>query len=171
MNYFEAFDKIKDKLKDVDSDKLGENVALQINLTDDDCHGTFYIQVKDGALYVEPYDYYDNDANITVSFDTLVKIIDKKLDPVEAVAGGMLEVFGNPDKALLLTRLDKKAKKAPAKKPAAKKTATTKKASEKPAEKKPAAKKSAAKKAEEKKEAPKAEKKPAAKKATKKTEK
>lgn len=169
MNYFEAFDKIKDKLKDVDSDKLGENVALQINLTDDDCHGTFYIQVKDGALYVEPYDYYDNDANITVSFDSLVKIIDKKLDPVEAVSGGMLEVFGNTDKALLLTRLDKKAKKAPAKKPAAKKTAT-KKASEKTAEKKPAAKKTA-KKAEEKKEAPKAEKKPAAKKATKKTEK
>ena len=73
--------------------------------------GVFYAEVKDGKLYVEPYEYYDRDAMFTCSAETLFKIASGKTDPILAVTLGKLKVEGSIDKALKLKDLLKKTKK------------------------------------------------------------
>ena len=60
----------------------------------------FYVEVKDGTLHVEPYEYYDRDAMFTCTPDILDKIADGELDPVEAFTQKKLKVEGNIEKAL-----------------------------------------------------------------------
>ena len=137
MTYFEAFESIKKKLENAKTDSLKEDFAIQVNLTDDDCSGAFYIELKDGSLNVEPYDYIDRNAMVSSSLADLEKSIDKK-----AIADGVA-VEGD---VAIVEALLKSVKKAAAKKPAAKKTTAAKKPAAKKttAAKKPAAKKTTA---------------------------
>ena len=66
MTFETAFKKLKEKFVNVDASLL-EDMAIQITISDEDCGGTFYAQVKDHVLAVEPYDYKDNDAIIDVT--------------------------------------------------------------------------------------------------------
>ena len=61
--------------------------------------------MKEGQLYVEPYEYFDRDAMFTASAETLMKIAEGKLDPVLAFTLQKLKVEGNIDKALKLKDL------------------------------------------------------------------
>ncbi len=96
MNFVQAFDKIKERLdgKAKISGKFG-NFAMQIEMTNKDCGGIFYIKQENGQLDVEPYDYYDNDAAITVSYLSFSKIIDGRMTPDEAIAGKTFTINGN----------------------------------------------------------------------------
>ena len=58
--------------------------------------------LKDGKLYIEPYEYYDRDAAFTCKADTLFKIIEGKTDPVAAFTLQKLKVDGDICKALRL---------------------------------------------------------------------
>lgn len=152
MAYMEAFNSLKKALKGAKADGIEGHLAVQINLTDEDASGICYLEVKDGALFVEPYDYYDNDAIVTANSADLNKVFTGKLSLEKAIADGKLTVTGNAERAAELKKL---IKVPAARKPAAKKPAASK--ASKPAEKKPAAPKAAKP----------AEKKPAAKKAAK----
>lgn len=101
MIYQEIFDKVKSMTENLDVSKVGEHIAFQFNITGEG-EGAFYIEVKDGELHVEPYEYYDRDVLFTCSADMLLKIISKKADPVVAFTLGKLKVEGNIDKALKL---------------------------------------------------------------------
>lgn len=83
---------------------ISEHLAYQFNITGD-AAGTFYLEVKDGAVNVEPYEYHDRDAAFTCSADTLFRMAEGTLDPVAAVLRGKLKVEGNIDKALKLKGL------------------------------------------------------------------
>ena len=85
------------------SDTQG-HLAYQFNITGE-AAGIFYVEVKDGKLYVEPYEYYDRDAMFTGSAETFMKIAEGKLDPVAAVGLMKLKVEGNIDKALRFKEL------------------------------------------------------------------
>ena len=76
----------------------------------------FTAEVKDGQLFVEPYEYFDRDAMFTCSAETLFKIADGKTDPILAVTLGKLKVEGNIDKALKLKDLINSKKKEAGKK-------------------------------------------------------
>ena len=104
MEYAEFFSQVKEKLSGADVSQITEHLAYQFNIVGE-AEGSFYVEVKDGELYVEPYDYHDRDALFTCSAKTLGKIADKKLDPVMAVTLGKLKVEGNIDKALKLKTL------------------------------------------------------------------
>lgn len=78
-------------------------LAIQVNLTDPD--GVLYVEIKDGNLSIEPYEYIDRNAAITISMDNFVKLLDKKLDPVLAFTLGKLKVDGDTGKVLALTKL------------------------------------------------------------------
>nr|MBP3598077.1 SCP2 sterol-binding domain-containing protein [Eubacterium sp.] len=101
MTYEEIFATVKEKFKDADVSGIQEHLAYQFNITGEG-EGAFYAEVKEGQLYVEPYEYYDRDAIFICSAKTLFKIIDGKLDPVAAFTVGKLKVEGNIDKALKL---------------------------------------------------------------------
>nr|WP_307999832.1 SCP2 sterol-binding domain-containing protein [uncultured Merdimonas sp.] len=104
MKYAEFFSEIKGRFMGTDVSGITEHLAYQFNITGE-AEGIFYIEVKDGKLYVEPYEYYDRDAVFTCSEDTLRKIADGKLDPILAVTLRKLKVEGNIDKALKLKTL------------------------------------------------------------------
>ena len=104
MTFLDMFSKAKDLLANADASKIQEHLAYQFNITGEAC-GVFYIEVKNGAIFVEPYEYHDRDAMFTCSADTLFKIAGGKTDPVGAVLLGKLKVEGNIDKALKLKEL------------------------------------------------------------------
>ena len=104
MTFGEMFAKAKNLLADADASGIHEQLAYQFNVTGE-AQGTFYIEVKDGQLFVEPYEYHDRDAMFTCSAETLFKIASGKTDPVGAVLLGKLKVEGNIDKALKLKEL------------------------------------------------------------------
>ena len=174
MTFFEAFDNIKEKLSKADTSKLNGDFAMQVNMKNKDCGGTYYIAYMNGQLDVQPYDYKDHAVMITAMAGDITKIVEGRLDPVKALESGKIDVEGDLTVAAQFAGIVKPApaKKAAAKKPAAKKTTAAKKAPAKKVAAKPAATKTApAKTAEPAKAAepakPAAAKKAPAKKATK----
>ena len=152
MTYEELVKKAKETYGTADASKITEHVAIQFNVTGE-AEGAFYLEIADGKVNVEPYEYYDRDVIVTTDAETLIKMAEGKLGMEAAYLTGKIKADGNLTKGLLLKELV-------AKKPAAKKT-VKKAATKDTAAKKPAAKKTVAKEAE---------KKLAVKKTTKKTE-
>lgn len=104
MTYADMFSKVKGMMMEADVSTVNEHLVYQFNITGE-AEGIFYAEVKEGKLYVEPYEYYDRDAIFICSAETLFKINEGKLDPVLAVTLGKLKVEGNIDKALYLKKL------------------------------------------------------------------
>lgn len=115
MTYEEMFADMKSRFAEADVSAITEHLAYQFNITGE-AQGIFYVEVKDGSLYVEPYEYFDRDAIFICDADTLLKIAEGKLDPIMAVTLQKLKVEGNIDKALKFKELvesnNKKKKKS-----------------------------------------------------------
>ncbi|MBR4223982.1 MAG: SCP2 sterol-binding domain-containing protein [Oscillospiraceae bacterium] len=79
-------------------------LAVQVNITGDD-PGVFYVEVKDGKVNVEPYEYNDRSCAVTMSLADFDKLIEGKLDPVAAFTLGKLKVDGDIGKALEFSKL------------------------------------------------------------------
>ena len=105
MTYADFFYEIKNKFMGADVSDIKEHLAYQFNIEDEEAGGIFYVEVKDGKLFVEPYEYYDRDAMFTSTPDTLMKIAEGKLDPVLAFTVQKLKVEGNIEKALRLKEI------------------------------------------------------------------
>ncbi len=117
MNYEERFAELK-KLIKAKRPKLEATFAIQVNMTDSDCHGTFYIAYTDGTLKVEPYDYRDRTAMITADSHVLEELLQGTITAAKAYEDGKIIIDGSLDSAKELLKLCRKApaKKAPAKK-------------------------------------------------------
>ena len=148
MTFEQAFEKIKAKFDTADTKKLSSDFAIQVNMTDSDCGGAFYIQFAGGELRVEPYDYRDNTADVSLKKMDLYKILDGKLDVEKAIETGKLYVKGNAADfaaaagCIVHVEKPKAVKKTATKKAPAKKAekAAAAKAEAKPVAAKPAAK-------------------------------
>ena len=104
MTYAEFFSQIKGEFMNADVSGITEHLAYQFNITGE-ASGIFYVEVKDGKLYVEPYEYFDRDAMFTCSAETLRELAEGKLDPVLAFTVQRLKVEGNIDKELRFKEL------------------------------------------------------------------
>ena len=76
MTYAELFYEIKGKFMGADVSDIHEHLAYQFNIEDEEAGGSFYVEVKEGVLHVEPYEYYDRDARFICAPDVLLKIAD-----------------------------------------------------------------------------------------------
>ena len=103
MTYEQLFRTIKEMFMKADVSNVSEHLAFQFNITGEG-EGAFYAEVKDGVLYVEPYEYYDRDAIFICSADTLLKLASGKLDPIFAFTVGKLKVEGSLEKAMMLQK-------------------------------------------------------------------
>ncbi len=101
MSYEQIFQEVKQKFSDTDVSRITDHLAYQFNITGEGA-GSFYVEVKEGRLYIEPYEYYDRDALFTCKADTLFKIIEGKTDPIAAFTLQKLKVEGDIGKALRL---------------------------------------------------------------------
>lgn len=105
MTYADFFYEIKNRFMGADVSDIHEHLAFQFNIEDEEAGGIFYVEVKDGVLYVEPYEYFDRDAMFICAPDVLLGIAEGSLDPVAAFTEQKLRVEGNIDKALRLKEI------------------------------------------------------------------
>ena len=101
MTYEEIVEKVRDTFKNADVSMIDEHLAYQFTI-EGEGEGAFYVEVKDGKLYIEPYEYYDRDSLFKCKAEVLFKLIEGKLDPVKAFTLGKLKVEGDLGKALRL---------------------------------------------------------------------
>lgn len=139
MTYEELVKKCTDAYAKADASAITEHVAIQFNVTGEG-EGAFYLEVADGKIDIQPFEYYDRDAIVTTNAQAIIDIVSGKLNVTDAYNSGVLYVDGNLGKASLLSNIV--LKKEPEKKAAAKKEEPAKEA---PA-KKACAKKTCAKK-------------------------
>ncbi|MDE6092723.1 MAG: SCP2 sterol-binding domain-containing protein [Ruminococcus sp.] len=110
MTYEEIFEKSKELILANDTDGLEGHLAVQVNIKGEG-EGAFYIELKDGKVYVEPYEYYDRDCIFIVSGKNFIKMCEGTLDPVKAFTMGKLKVEGSIEKALEFGKIAKQAQK------------------------------------------------------------
>ena len=101
MSYEQIVQEVRQRFSGTDVSSITEHLAYQFNITGEGA-GSFYVEVKEGRLYIEPYEYYDRNAIFTCNADTLFKIIEGKTDPVAAFTLQKLKVDGDIGKALRL---------------------------------------------------------------------
>ena len=167
MTYEQIVEKVKKALKKVDASGVKGHLAVQVDVYGEG-EGAFYIEVKDGKVDVQPYEYFDHDLRIRCTAGEIISIVEGKKKIIEEVAAQNIEALRNvariDDLAELLsspvaakkTKVSVGAKKAGAEKktvakkaePKAKKKKETK--VEKPAKKEKTEKKTEPKKSTKK---------------------
>ena len=100
-----------------DASAISDHLAVQYNVTGEG-EGAFYMEVKDGKVEVQPYDYKDRDILVTADGQTILDMMSGKLDVVAAYLTHKISAEGDLGKADILKKLisgPKKAEKATAK--------------------------------------------------------
>ena len=94
-----------------DASGIKEHLAVQYNVTGEG-EGAFYMEVKDGCIDVQPYDYRDRDILVTADAKTILDMMSGKIDIVNAYLTHKITAEGNLGKADILKKLINSAKKA-----------------------------------------------------------
>ena len=94
MNYEELVANVKKAVKKAKVSKTVGHVAFQFNV-EGEAEGAFYLEIADGKINVEPYEYYDRDAIIVTSADVIMQMIEGKLQPRVAYTKELLRVYGD----------------------------------------------------------------------------
>ena len=105
MTRQDIINEIKEKTANFDASSYNGFLAVQVTLRD--LNEPFYVEIKDGKLSVEPYEYYDRQANLIISTDDFQKMINGNLNSVFAFTTGKLKIDGNIEKAKELSGLFK----------------------------------------------------------------
>lgn len=101
MIFQSIFEEIKNYLINSDVSKINEHIAVQINLIGFG-GGKFYIEVNNGSLKIEPYEYTNNDAEISVSVNDFKRLVDGSLNIISALTCGRLKTTGDVEKLITL---------------------------------------------------------------------
>lgn len=135
MTFEQVVEKVRNEFGNSDVSNYEDHLALQVNIVGEGS-GAFYVEINEGKLNIEGYDYNNNNAEINGSSDDIISVFSGKLEIAKAVDEGKLTVTGDYAKALSIQPVidgnKKPAKKTPVKK-AAEKKAPVKKAAEKKA--------------------------------------
>ena len=89
MTYESIVAAVRKKLSKADVSSIPGTLAFQVDV-EGKAEGIFYIEIKDGQLHVEPYDYHDRNARLIINGTNLMKLVNGKLDPVLAFTTGKL---------------------------------------------------------------------------------
>lgn len=106
MTFDEILTKVRERAAAADISGV-DFFAAQIDITGDN-GGVFYVEVKDGRISVEPYEYYDRQVRIIVGADDLLALMSGKLDPIAGFTAGKIKVEGDPGRALQFSSFVKK---------------------------------------------------------------
>lgn len=107
MTYESIVEAARNKFYAVDVSNVQGTMAFQINIEGKAGSGIFYIEIKDGQVHVEPYEYYDRNAIIHINGTNFIKLINGKLDPVVAFTTGKIKVDGDINAALEMIKFVK----------------------------------------------------------------
>ena len=96
MKYEELVERVREGVKKAKISKLVGHVAFQFNVKGE-AEGAFYLEIDNGRINVEPYEYYDRDMIIVSTADIILQMLEGQLKPRLAYTKGLLEVYGNVD--------------------------------------------------------------------------
>lgn len=99
MTYNEIIESLKIHAVQFDASMIKEHIAIQFNIYGEG-EGAFYIEINDGKIDIQPYEYYDRDALIYVDADTLMQIASGELSMKDAYTENRIVVQGRHDVAM-----------------------------------------------------------------------
>lgn len=105
MTFEEIVNKVRNKFKNANTEDINEKIAIQINLEGKSANGIFYIEVKNGQVSVEPYEYNDRNAVITTNQTNLLKLMDGKISLAEAQSSGKIYIDGETSAVIAIIEL------------------------------------------------------------------
>lgn len=105
MTYEEIVEKLKKVYGKAKADKIEGHLAVQFDIVGEG-EGALYIEVNDGVIDVQPYEYYDKNALVRITADVLMDIATGKLDFESAYNDQKLWIEGDLGAALLLKNID-----------------------------------------------------------------
>ena len=109
MTYEELVTRERDATINARVSKAVGHVAFQFNV-EGEGEGAFYLEISDGKVYVEPYEYYDRDVIIVTTADVIIQMLEGELLPRIAYANEKLRAYGNVDQLQVLPFQCDKAK-------------------------------------------------------------
>ena len=104
MTYEELVQNIRDIYTNADAANVKEHVAIQCNI-EGEAEGALYIEFSEGNIDVQPYEYYDRDAILTLSAASLLEIAAGKKDLLEAYHANEVSVWGDLDKVVEMKKV------------------------------------------------------------------
>ena len=94
MTYEELVECARLATKKTQVSKAVGHMAYQFNVKGE-AEGAFYIEIDDGKINVEPYEYYDRDIIVVTSADVILQMMEGKLQPMVAYTNEQLTVYGD----------------------------------------------------------------------------
>jgi putative sterol carrier protein len=94
---------LKEKTANYKEGSYQQFLAVQVTFTD--LGQSLYVEVKNGKLAIEPYEYNDRQAKLIISSADFIKMINKKLNSVLAFTTGKLKIDGDISKAQEMAKL------------------------------------------------------------------
>lgn len=96
MTYNEIVGKLRTSALRFDASEIRDHIAIQFNIYGEG-EGAFYIEINEGKIDIQPYEYFDRDALIYVDANTLIQIASGELTMKEAYDGSRIVVQGRHD--------------------------------------------------------------------------
>ncbi len=94
MTYEELVQNVEEAMKSARVSKTVGHVAFQFNVKGE-AEGAFYLEIYDGKINVQPYEYYDRDLIIVTSADVIMKMLRGELQPMVAYTNELLKMYGD----------------------------------------------------------------------------
>ena len=95
MTFEELYGTIKEYFESKDFKDFGlGDYSYEFDVTGEG-EGKFYIEVRDGRLDIQPFDYKNSLCAFTVDSGNLNRIFSRQLSPVEAYSTGRLAIRGD----------------------------------------------------------------------------
>uniref|UniRef100_UPI0040572343 SCP2 sterol-binding domain-containing protein n=1 Tax=Acetatifactor sp. TaxID=1872090 RepID=UPI0040572343 len=94
MRYEELVELVRNAMKQTRVSKIVGHVAFQFNV-EGEAEGAFYVELSDGKINVEPYEYYDRDVLIVTSAAVIIQMLEGKIQSREAYANGQIRAYGD----------------------------------------------------------------------------
>ena len=94
MTYEKIVEKVKKALAKVDASAVKGHLAVQVDVYGEG-EGAFYIEVKDGKVDVQPYEYFDHDLRIRCTGEEIIAIAEGKKKILDEVDAENIEALRN----------------------------------------------------------------------------
>ena len=102
MDFESLYRKTKEYFEAKDFSGFGGGVyAYEFDITGEGA-GRFYLEVRDGAPDMQPYDYQNSTCTFVMQSGHLLRLMDRSLSPVAAYTGGRLRIRGDVSAAFRL---------------------------------------------------------------------
>ena len=108
MAFYDAYETLKKALKNAKGKDVQGHLAVELVITDEENAGIAYLEVGDGMVRIEPYDYFDHDARLIGRSDDLAAVLSGKVDFDTAIAQEKLFIEGDLERAMLVKTIIRK---------------------------------------------------------------